>query len=281
MLRPPLAGGVVAHDYLHGVSAFLNRCAELKWFASLVTQPDGLVTRSRNSFASLVMRHESYTHLLMLDADIVVATKGLERLVRSGHDVVGSAVPLRNVNWDRAREAAETERNVTVDQLRLVATDYAVWFEGDRMIATDGSVPVVAVGSAAMLVSRKALVAVVDAGLVQYAEQGLSAADGREDGWTFFDPFVYEDGIYLSEDYAFCHRWRATGGQVFVDTQTPTKHVGPASWVVHDEARATRCRYRTAGHCGEGRRPGRRLLHPNPGKSSPSLLPIRTHSCAG
>ena len=227
------------------------------------------------------MRHESYTHLLMLDADIVVATKGLERLVRSGHDVVGSAVPLRNVNWDRAREAAETERNVTVDQLRLVATDYAVWFEGDRMIATDGSVPVVAVGSAAMLVSRKALVAVVDAGLVQYAEQGLSAADGREDGWTFFDPFVYEDGIYLSEDYAFCHRWRATGGQVFVDTQTPTKHVGPASWVVHDEARATRCRYRTAGHCGEGRRPGRRLLHPNPGKSSPSLLPIRTHSCAG
>ncbi len=227
LVATPVAGGMVTHDYLHGVSAFLTRCAELQWFASLVTQPDGLVTRSRNSFASIVMRHESYTHLLMLDADIVVSPEGLERLVRSGHDVVGSAVPLRNVNWERAKEAAETGLPVSVEQLRLVATEYAVWFEGDDMIATDGFAPVVAVGSAAMLISRKALVAVVDAGLVQYAEQGMAAADGREDGWTFFDPFVDENGVYLSEDYAFCHRWRATGGQVFVDTETPTRHVGP------------------------------------------------------
>lgn len=229
LVATPVAGGVVTHDYLHGVSAFLNRCADLQWFASLVTQPDGLVTRSRNSFASLVMRHESYTHLLMLDADIVVSPEGLERLVRSGHDVVGSAVPLRNVNWDRAKEASEGEHPVTVEQLRLVATEYAVWFEGDRMIATDGFAPVVAVGSAAMLISREALVAVVDAGLVQYAEQGMAAADGREDGWTFFDPFVDENGIYLSEDYAFCHRWRATGGHVYVDTETPTRHIGPVT----------------------------------------------------
>lgn len=227
LVATPVAGGVVTHDYLHGISAFLNRCSQLGWVASLVTQPDGLVTRSRNSFASIVMREPTYTHLLMIDADIVVPPEGLERLVRSGHDVAGCSVPLRNVNWDRARKLSEGQAAVTVEQLRLVATEYAVWYEGDTLHAVNGFAPVTAVGSGVMLISRQALVKLAESDLVQYASQGMAAADGQESGWTFFDPFVDERGIYLSEDYALCHRWRALGGQVWADMQTPTKHVGP------------------------------------------------------
>ena len=227
LVATPVAGGVVTHDYLHGVSAFLARCGQLGWHASLVTQPDGLVTRSRNSFASIVMRDESYTHLLMLDADVVVSPDGLERLVRAGHDVSGCSVPLRNVNWDRARTMSEGQSNVPVEQLRLVATEYAVWFEGDSVNAIDGFAPVIAVGSAIMLISRDALVRIAESGLVVHAAQGMAAADGHHDGWTFFDPFVDERGIYLSEDYALCHRWRSLGGTVWADMQTPTRHIGP------------------------------------------------------
>lgn len=227
LIGTPVAGGVVTHDYMHGVSGFMNRCAQLGWHASLVTQPDGLVTRSRNSFASIVARDESYTHLLMLDADVVVPPEGLERLVRSGHDVAGCSVPLRNVNWDRAKQLSAGKQDVPVEHLRLVATDYAVWFEGDTLTAVDGFAPVIAIGSAAMLISRRALLRIIEAGLVQHAVDGMAAADGRHDGWTFFDPFVDENGIYLSEDYALCHRWRATGGKVMADMQTPTRHIGP------------------------------------------------------
>jgi hypothetical protein len=36
--------------------------------------------------------------------------------------------------------------------------------------------------------------------------------------WRFFDCMVDPDsGRYLSEDYAFCRRWRDMGGKVFAD----------------------------------------------------------------
>lgn len=229
LLATPVAGGVVTHDYMHGVSSFLARCRELGWSVAVVTQPDGLVTRSRNSFASIVVRDPSFTHLLMLDADVVVPTEGLVRLVESGHDVAGCSVALRNVNWDRAKELAAGRAHVPVEQLRLLATQYAVWFEGTTAIEIDGFVPVRAIGSAVMLISRDALVRVSESDAVRYASEGIVAADQREDGWTFFDPLVDEDGIYLSEDYAFCHRWRSLGGQVFADIVTTTRHVGPVA----------------------------------------------------
>ncbi len=45
-----------------------------------------------------------------------------------------------------------------------------------------------------------------------------------------FDPYWYtdEDGNRrrLSEDYAFCQRWRDIGGKVFLDVDIPMSHVG-------------------------------------------------------
>lgn len=36
----------------------------------------------------------------------------------------------------------------------------------------------------------------------------------------------HKTGRYLSEDYAFCRRWRDLGGKVFVDTQSKLAHHG-------------------------------------------------------
>ena len=226
LVATPVAGGVVTHDYRPGMNALKAFIDSLGWAMDIVSQPDGLVTRSRNAFGSLVVRSEAYTHLLMIDADVAVEPAGIARLVRSGHDVAGSSVPLRNINWDRVDEHLRRHPGSTAEQLRAVATDYAVWFESDQQV-TDGFVPVRAIGSAVMLISRAALVRVSESDAVQYASQGLQTADGREDGWTFFDPYVDEDGNYLSEDYAFCDRWRRLGGTVWADLVTKTRHVGP------------------------------------------------------
>lgn len=227
LVATPVAGGVITHDYMHGTSAFLKRCAELGWSTAHVTQPDGLVTRSRNSFASIVVRDPKMTHLLMLDADVVVPPATLERLVRSGHDVVGACVPLRNINWDKAQELSAGRAHVPVEQIRLAATEYAIWFQGDIAVPVDGFITVTAIGSAAMLISREALIKISESSLVQYAQRGMAAADGREDGWTFFDPYVDEHGNYLSEDYALCRRWAALGGEVWADIESTARHVGP------------------------------------------------------
>lgn len=226
LLATPVAGGVVTHDYMHGISHFRDHCASLGWGVAHVTQPDGLVTRSRNSFASMVVRDPKFTHLLMLDADVIVPPEGLARLIRSGHDLVGSSVPLRNVSWQRAADFVAERPEATLDEVRAVATEYAVWFDQGSG-AVDGFIPVRAVGSGSMLVTRDALVRLSESDQVSYAQFGIHAADQREDGWTFFDPLVDDGGIYLSEDYALCHRWRKLGGQVWADLETPTRHIGP------------------------------------------------------
>jgi len=45
--------------------------------------------------------------------------------------------------------------------------------------------------------------------------------------YNLFDCAVApETGIYLSEDYTFCQRWRKLGGKVWLDMRSPLKHVG-------------------------------------------------------
>jgi hypothetical protein len=49
--------------------------------------------------------------------------------------------------------------------------------------------------------------------------------------WLFFDCMVDpESGRYLSEDYAFCRRWRDMGGKVYVDVDTPLQHLGQMAY---------------------------------------------------
>ena len=226
LVATPVGGGVVSQDYVHGLVALQAHLARLGWGMEYVSKADGLVTRSRNIFASMVVRDERFTHLLMLDADVVVPPEGIERLVRSGHDVCGCVVPFRTVNWDRVSRMAAAVPGAGPDELRMIAAEYAVRLvPGERTV--DGFASVRAIGSAAMLISRQALVAMAASDLVQEATLGLSAADGATGGWTFFETYVDEHGVYLSEDYAFCDRWRRMGGTVQADLHTETQHIGP------------------------------------------------------
>lgn len=234
LLATPVAGGVVTHEYLHGVLAIQRDFAERGWTLTVTTKADGLVTRSRNRFASRVVHDETITHLLMLDADVVVAPEAVARLVESGHDVCGVCVPLREVDWARVRGLLDVLPDASADDLDAFSHYFAVEFEGEGGARTpvDGFLPVRSLGSAAMLIGRDALVAMSQSNLVTAYDAHPHRAGATESGWTFFDPFVDERGVYLSEDYAFCHRWRAlasqgTGNRVVADLRSTARHIGP------------------------------------------------------
>ena len=50
--------------------------------------------------------------------------------------------------------------------------------------------------------------------------------------YALFDCLIEpETGHYLSEDYAFCRRWRALGGAIWLDAQSKLTHVGPHDFI--------------------------------------------------
>jgi hypothetical protein len=90
-------------------------------------------------------------------------------------------------------------------------------------VTEDGLAEVAYVGTGFMLVRREALQRVV-------AAHPELTADLEEEGRTamVFEPMIEgETGEYLSEDYAFCRRFRDLGGEVWADVAARFVHVGP------------------------------------------------------
>ena len=46
-----------------------------------------------------------------------------------------------------------------------------------------------------------------------------------------------DTGLYLSEDYAFCQRWRDIGGEVWLDAAARLTHTGPHAFPGNAAAR--------------------------------------------
>jgi hypothetical protein len=64
---------------------------------------------------------------------------------------------------------------------------------------------------------------------------------------SLFDCIIEPDsGIYLSEDFAFCHRFRKIGGKVWLDTQSQLKHVGSMEFAGRAESHFAGTVLRTA-----------------------------------
>jgi hypothetical protein len=54
--------------------------------------------------------------------------------------------------------------------------------------------------------------------------------DGRAVAMVFDTMVERDTGHYLSEDYAFCRRWRDRGGEVRADVEARLTHVGHAAY---------------------------------------------------
>ena len=243
LLGTPVAQTGVTPAYLQSVVAFSRLCAELGWHLDVRTREDGLVTRTRNIFGSQMVHSEQYTHLLMVDSDMGFEPDVPQRLVESGHDLVGACVPLREVRWQNVRAALDKVDSLTPEEMESLGHLFAVSFvrpSGDAGGVTPvaGFVPARFVGGAMMLARREVFVQLAASDEVTHYEQGGNWQDWDPSGWTFFDQLVDpETGTYLSEDYACCHRWCAVGGTLWADVRSQVTHNG--NLAVHGDVAQT------------------------------------------
>jgi hypothetical protein len=234
-LATPCYGGMATIAYMSSVLALQRACMERRIGLQVeLGGGDALIQRARGVMAAKFLEHTAHTHLMFIDADIGFKPEAVFRLLEAGRDLAGGVYPAKRVHWDKARRAFERG----AADPPAASLNYVVRFlpSGDAgqvsvEVGDDGFGEVAYVGTGFMLITRAALQRLTDAHPELRARHGDMTGAAVPAATMIFDTLIEpETGEYLSEDYAFCRRWRDLGGQIFADFETRLTHVGHAAY---------------------------------------------------
>ena len=187
------------------------------------------VTRARHILASDFLARADFTHLLFLDFDIGVPRGAITRLLRTGHEVMGLACPLRHFEATRFAEAARAAPQGPPDLARLNALSRNFNIEPDAAdpVIRNGLLRVNRIGFGCILIACTAFEKLIAGGSVARRKSESFRQFGAEgEYWAFFDEMNLAEG-FVSEDYAFCRRWlELPGNSIGALTDMPVAHIG-------------------------------------------------------
>src|SRR6185312_16087542 len=146
-------------------------------------------------------------------------------MLRFGEDVVAGMYPLKVIDWhslahERVRQGEKVE-TAPLLYVGRVAEGAAAERRGAFVAATYA-------GTGFLLIRRAAIERMIAA----YPETHYATIqahplppDPSPNQYALFDCMIEpETRIYLSEDYAFCRRWRDLGGKIWLDTEGVLTH---------------------------------------------------------
>ncbi|CAG9464842.1 unnamed protein product [Pedinophyceae sp. YPF-701] len=177
------------------------------------------------------------THILFVDNDISFDADVITRLARSGHDVVTRACPKKHWVWPRVVQIAREEQH-PVEHLRAMCIDANYepleetrpdrlmklppgYFKAFNDPEPDGFLPISRAGTGFLMISRRAVEALVERhkamdfehplhghlpGVFHIHIRGVESSIGRH-------------GEHIGEDWILCDRLRELGFRVMLDTQ--------------------------------------------------------------
>lgn len=231
----------VTTNFVTSLIQLINAC----WRNNMVAihrfgPPGSLVTRQRAEALIHFLKLPTYTHLFWIDGDVGFEPQIALRLLLSDFDVVGGAYPIKVINWPRNGFPEPLTPKAFRDATNRFPVNSA-----DRnrptplVIDADGFMEVTELPTGFMVIKRR----VIDLMIEKYPDLAYTPdepAGGPKEGfcWRFFDTMVEpETRRFLSEDYAFCRRWRDIGGKVYLDTTANLTHQG--SHLFEGDLRAT------------------------------------------
>lgn len=232
LLATPCFGGLVHHGYMLSVCKLMQVAVEQGFELQLaLLAGDALVTRARSVLVARLLDDPRVTHLLFIDADITFEPEQVMRLLRAGKDFAAAFYPLKAVDWD-----AVPKRVVGGEPLRSAGLSYVGTLLDLPERRTDGDFATARyAGTGFQLIKRTVLERLVAA----HPELHFDAVHARAGSvpasanlYALFDCLIDPDtGVYLSEDYAFCRRWLAIGGEIWLDLKSRLSHTGVETFV--------------------------------------------------
>ena len=196
---------------------------------------ESLISRARCHMVAYFMANPDATHMMFIDADVNFDAIDILHMLQHDKDIIVGAYPKKDLNWDKMRSGVASNPNYTVDQMKQLASNYALNFEWNfdkndsgTIRTEDGLVKLKDAATGFMLIKREVIEKMIAAYPELYFNNDLNM-DAEFAKWTylFFDCIHEKDTKrYLSEDYAFCRRWQALGGDVWLDPCINLDHVG-------------------------------------------------------
>lgn len=239
-LATPCYGGLVHQQYMQSVIALMNYARNRPFDVSLaLLGNDSLITRSRNTLVATFLERREATHLLFVDADIAFQPEQVERLLDFDADVVAGIYPLKVYDWAQGEQ--RRRGNTCGETPAEAALRYCgMPFEGEKAEWRDGFATAPYAGTGFMMIRRNVFDRMMAAhpelaygAMLVYPRQRAGQAQ-----YALFDCMIDpETGHYLSEDYAFCKRWRKLGGKIWLDAESSLTHTGPHDFIGNPAAR--------------------------------------------
>jgi len=188
---------------------------------------DALITRGRSAIVAKFLDNPATTHLLFVDADIAFSVEQVTRMLAFDKDFVAGLYPAKIIDWNQlaARFGQSAE---TLDEAGLAYV--GALCEGSDVKEENGFATGTYAGTGFQLIKR----GVFERMIAAYPETKYKAlhafprpSQPSNNLYALFDCMIDpESGVYLSEDYAFCRRWRAIGGEIWLDTKSKLNHSG-------------------------------------------------------
>lgn len=232
-LATPCYGGMANIVFMQSVLA-LQRACQARDVGLHVELMGGeaLITRGRSRLAAHFLVHPKATHLFFCDADIGFAPDDVFRLLDAGKQVAAGVYPIKSIDWDKVRRAAKGG----VPDLMSASLGYVLRFLPDPNnnveVDDNGFANVAYAGTGFLMLRRDAVEKVTAAHPELKARMGDMGDKLAPEAVMVFDTMIEpETGEYLSEDYAFCRRWRDLGGEIWADFGSRLTHVGHTAYV--------------------------------------------------
>jgi len=150
------------------------------------------------------------THLLFLDYDMEWDADGIERLLTAKVPVIGGSYRVKNA-WMRWTAQTREEDGEPIGVPRKDGRGFLIECDCLAMGFT--------------LIRREVFERMRDAAPDAWYEQGAE----RVKCWDWFTR-IREGREHYGEDYSFCRRWRALGGQLWIDPNITLVHHGLHGW---------------------------------------------------
>jgi choline kinase len=162
---------------------------------------DALVQRARNDIVQLALEL-NVDDLVFVDCDVDWTPKDFFRLLNHDADVVGGVYP---------KKGDDEQYPVKIDMSTILNT-------GEDLVEVEG------LPMGFTRITKRALQKVYNVSK-EYKEQHK-----EKSARMVFDININNDGYLVSEDIAFCEKWKSLGEKVYLDPSINLSHVGTKRW---------------------------------------------------